>query len=287
MFNKAKPPYQEALKSCGYEEELEFAENNNTQTRRKNRKRNITWFNPPYSKSVETNIARTFLNLVKKHFPPNHKYHKLFNKNNIKVSYSCMDNMESKIKNHNRKVLYDNNEKSQKRCNCHKKDTCPLDGECRTENVIYESAVTINNDKTNEKIYRGATENEFKVRYPVHVLSFNNEKYKSSTELSKYIWKLKDENKEYSIKWRILKKAQAYRNGSKRCNLCLTEKLAIIDGEPNKLLNKRSELVSKCRHENKFYLSNYKTSYKDESLVRSARRCSARASIEYNGNSIT
>lgn len=98
---------------------------------------------------------------------------------------------------------------------------------------------------------------------------------------------MKAENKEYSIKWRILKKAQAYRNGAKRCNLCLTEKLAIIDGEPNKLLNKRSELVSKCRHENKFYLSNYKTSYKDESLVPSARRCIARASIENNGNSIT
>ena len=84
-----------------------------------------------------------------------------------------------------------------------------------------------------------------------------------------------------------MKKAQAYRNGSKRCNLCLTEKLAIIEGEPNKILNKRAELVSKCRHENKFYLSNYKTSYKDESQVHSALKCGARASIENNGNSIT
>ena len=90
-FNKAKTPYREALKSCGYEEDLVYTNNDTTQTHRRNRKRNIIWFNPPYTKSVETNIGRTFLNLVKKHFPQSHKYYKLFNKNNIKVSYCCID----------------------------------------------------------------------------------------------------------------------------------------------------------------------------------------------------
>ena len=37
---------------------------------------------------------------------------------------------------------------------------------------------------------------------------------------------------------------------------CVAEKLYIIKRSNNKLLNKRSELVSKCRHENKFYLKN-------------------------------
>ena len=83
VFNKAKTPYQNALKSCGYDEELVYTENN--------------WFNPLYSKNVETNIGRSFLNQVKRHFPSNHKYHKLFNKNNVKVSYRCMSNMENKI----------------------------------------------------------------------------------------------------------------------------------------------------------------------------------------------
>ena len=141
---------------------------------------------------------------------------------------------------------------------------CPLDGDCRAQNVVYECAVITNEDESSEKIYRGATENEFKVRYPNHVLSFNNGKYKNSTELSKYIWKLKDEKKVHSLKWRILKKSQAYRNGSKRCNLCLTEKLMIISADPSKLL-RRSELISKCRHENKFYVKNYKTSNNDDS----------------------
>ena len=43
-----------------------------------------------------------------------------------------------------------------------------------------------------------------------------------------------------------------------RCLLCLTEKLSIISFENQKdLLNNRSELLSKCRHQNKFLLSNF------------------------------
>ena len=60
---------------------------------------------------------------------------------------------------------------------------------------MYECAIITNEHKNSEKIYRGATENESKARYPTHVLSFNNEKYKNSMELSKYIWKLKMKTK--------------------------------------------------------------------------------------------
>ena len=42
--------------------------------------------------------------------------------------------------------------------------------------------------------------------------------------------------------------------GAKRCNLCLAEKLAILQADQRTLLNKRSEFVSKCRHRNKFKL---------------------------------
>ena len=52
----------------------------------------------------------------------------------------------------------------------------------------------------------------------------------------------------------------AYSNISKRCLLCLHEKLAFITfKEQDNLLNKRSALTNKCRHENKFLLSNYKS----------------------------
>ena len=38
----------------------------------------ITYFNPPFSENVKTNIGKEFLKLVSKHFPPDHKLHPLF-----------------------------------------------------------------------------------------------------------------------------------------------------------------------------------------------------------------
>ena len=44
-----------------------------------------------------------------------------------------------------------------------------------------------------------------------------------------------------------------------KCSLCLHEKLEIVNFEDqDHLLNKRHELISKCRHVNKHLLRNYK-----------------------------
>ena len=56
--------------------------NNNNPRTGKQPKINTIWFNPPFS----IKIGRYFLNLVEKHFPREHKFHKIFNRNNIKVS---------------------------------------------------------------------------------------------------------------------------------------------------------------------------------------------------------
>ena len=45
------------------------------------------------------------MRLVDKHFPRHHKYYKLFNRNNIKLSYSCMPNMNNVIRKHNSKIM--------------------------------------------------------------------------------------------------------------------------------------------------------------------------------------
>ena len=70
----------------------------------------------------------------------------------------------------------------------------------------------------------------------------------NSTELSKYIWQLRDSKKDFNIKWTIICRARPYSNITKRCDLCTTEKLMLINSKPDELLNKRSELISKCRH---------------------------------------
>ena len=65
-----------------------------------------------------------------------------------------------------------------------------------------------------------------------------------------------------TLVWTIAEKVPPYSNISEKCLLCLHEKIEIINYfRPEELLNKRSELISKCRHANKFLLRNYKTKY--------------------------
>ena len=133
LFNQAKPHYESALKQGGHVKKLMFTERkkpatHTIQNSRKNRQRNIIWLNSPYSMNIQTIIGREFLNLVDKHFPKNHRYNKIFNKNNIKVSYSCRDNLQTIIKRHNREILETSKKPStENNCNCrNKKNDSPL-----------------------------------------------------------------------------------------------------------------------------------------------------------------
>ena len=54
----------------------------------------------------------------------------------------------------------------------------------------------------------------------------------------------------------LIERASADQPGSRSCNLCLTEKLAILLADKRAALNRRSELTGKCRHKNKFKLKN-------------------------------
>ena len=73
-------------------------------------------------------------------------------------------------------------------------------------------------------------------------------------ELSKLVWRLKDEGHIPVIKWSIVYKAKQYSSGAMHCQLCLAEKLAILRADPDTTLNKRSELVAKYSHHNKYKL---------------------------------
>ena len=128
---------------------------------------------------------------------------------------------------------------------------------CLTLNVScwwqYYQAEVLSDNSTES--YIGLTANEFKQRYNNHKTSFNNESKKNTTELSKHIWELKEGNKEFTIKWSIIAKAAPYNPATKRCNLCLAEKYFILLRPDLCSLNKRSELLSKCRHQNRYLLN--------------------------------
>ena len=256
IFNESKKEYEDALKQSGYKD-FELKYNPEKQTPKQNRKRKIIWFNPPFNKNVSTNIGKQFLNLIKKHFPSENKLHKIFNRNTLKLSYSCTKNIGSIIKNHNKKIISSKTSENLE-CNCREKQSCPLNGKCREKNVIYKCVASVQNKP--DKVYIGLTEGEWKKRHSGHKTTFKYKKNAKNTALSNYVWETREKEKTDPIlKWSILKSVPAYSNISKRCLLCLQEKFEILSYEKTEeLLNKKSELISKCRHQNKFILGNIK-----------------------------
>ena len=253
IFKEAIPHYQAALGRSGYQHQLTYTPK--ATDRPRSRKRKIIWFNPPYNNNVSTNIGRHFLNLVKKHFPRNHKFYKLFNKNNVKVSYSCMPNIKSLINSHNKGLLTPQpNHDPERLCNCINKENCPLSNNCQSKSLIYEATVTSNLPNHRDMKYIGLTEPTFKKRFSVHKTSFNLERYRHSTTLSTEVWRLNELNGEPKIAWRKIRNARAFTPESKKCSLCLNEKFEIANYPNDDLLNKRTEIISKCRHRRKFEL---------------------------------
>ena len=190
-FEKASVEYQEVLPKSGFKEKLSYTVKDSQKKRQ--RKRNILWFNPPFDLQVKTNVARTFLQLLDTHFPSHHKLHKILNRNNVKVSYSCMPNVASHISSHNIKMLQNSkpseNQQS-KNCNCQKKAECPLQGNCLASAIVYQADAK---PEIGAKVkYIGLCEPSFKERYGDHKLSFNHKKYSAKTELSKFVWDMKE-----------------------------------------------------------------------------------------------
>ena len=184
---------------------------------KRKRKRQIIWYNPPFCKSVATNVAQKFFRLVDRHFPKKSKLHKIFNWNTLKVSYSCMPNTSTLIKAHNNRMRRnethqqaENNKGSE--CSCRNKDNCPLDGKCQTRSIIYKATVVSGEE---ERKYIGLTEDPFKQRYANHMSTFTHEKNEKSTELAKHVWKLKRRNEQYQIKRTIFKRTPSYSNTTK------------------------------------------------------------------------
>ena len=122
----------------------------------------------------------------------------------------------------------------------------PGRNECTKTNVIYQATVTSDGGNTVET-YVGSTTN-FASRYYKHRTDANNPKYKTSTTLSVYIWKLKDEGKNFEVSWRIIDRAPAYNYASKQCGLCRKESFYILYRPQLSTLNKNHEVFKICKH---------------------------------------
>ena len=259
IFENSKDLYNSALSNSGFKDKIKFNPDYKRNISKNNRrKRKTIWFNPPYSNNVSTIIGKNFLTILDRHFPKSHKLHKIFNRNNVKISYSSMSNFSSFINSHKKKIINSNIPKQPApTCNCRLKSSCPLNGNCMQSSLVYICEADTPNVIENHPHYIGLTRNTFKDRFYKHKNSFKYESKRDAAELSNFLWENKHTSTETNLVRNILDKARAYRPETKGCLLRLTEKYHIIFSKLN-LLNSTNEFVTKCRHENKFYLVNLK-----------------------------
>ena len=69
-----------------------------------------------------------------------------------------------------------------------------------------------------------------------------------TTELAKYVWQLKEQGLTPEIRWFIERRAFEYKIGHRYCDLDVSEKTCIVLGDPETILNKRTEIYQKCTH---------------------------------------
>ena len=159
VFNESKGEYENALKQSDHDNiNLKYLPLITSKTKQK-RRRNIIWFNPPFSRNVSTNVAKKFLQLLDKRFPPSNSLYKILNSNTIKVSYCCTQNLGNNIISHNKKLINYNNPIILP-CNCRRKEECLLEGKCRANDVVYK-CIALATAFPN-KIYLETAQGEFK-----------------------------------------------------------------------------------------------------------------------------
>ena len=114
-------------------------------------------------------------------FSPSKSFQKNFNKNSVKISYSCMRSIISIISAHTCSIL--NPPKTNFGCNFRNRSMCPFQNKCFTPNIVYEAGIIDNVDE--RRVYLGLSENLLKrdivimlgiltVRYITTRLNFRN-----------------------------------------------------------------------------------------------------------------
>ena len=255
-FNFVKNHYQTALEKSSYDHKLVFRNDNDQQesdNKKRRRRRKIIYFQPPFSLNVKTPIGRQFLNLVKRHFTPDHPLYKILNYRCLKISYVCMSNIKTEITSNNKRLLnFETDGKNNRSCNCSSASgPCPLHGKCLQSSVVYQADITT--AEGDHKVYIGTTGNTFKERYTGHKSSFKHRTKRHTTELSNYYWDLKDQGKTPIIKWSVIRHASSARTRRSGCTLCNTERYKIASADREKLLNKRTERKRLCPHHTNEY----------------------------------
>ena len=122
-----------------------------------------------------------------------------------------------------------------------------------TPSLIYSATIKME-DET--KTYVGQTNNTFKKRMDLHNSDTNCGRTRCT--LSAYLIEQRRKGKDpEEIRWSLIKPVKPRERGDRYCQLCLSEKAFILRSDPELTLNKRSELLRRCRHRDSLMLSNF------------------------------
>ena len=132
-----------------------------------------------------------------------------------------------------------------------------MNGNCLIHDVIYKCRFPKNNNSNNKAMSISPTcQSRMETLQPYA-------RHKNNTAISSYLWELiKKKCEILKLTWSILKIVSGYTIISRQCLLCLNETVYTATYyNQEELLNKQPEVISKCCHENKFLLANYKANY--------------------------
>lgn len=139
-------------------------------------------------------ISEIFFNLTHKHFSYSPTLNEIFNKN-VKVSYSYAKNIDQYISQHNCSILnkdlnnlQNSNIPATNECNCQKNKPYPLNGRCMTKSLVYKAEIKYDDEV---KFYVCSRENRWNSYFYHHQITLGKIKYRNSTALSKFFWKVK------------------------------------------------------------------------------------------------
>jgi hypothetical protein len=93
-----------------------------------------------------------------------------------------------------------------------------------------------------------------KKRLGNHKKLFKHEKYAHDTTLRSYIWKLKDRNLDFDIKWKLMARATPFSPVTNVFYLCTRETYFILIRPETATINSRNEINSHCRHKQSMLL---------------------------------
>ena len=163
-------------------------------------------------------MGKYFVNLLDKHFPKNQPLYNIFNRNSVKVSYSCTKYMKTTVNHHNENTFGMKPSVSTPTSNFYwNKEAYSSNGQPQIGEVFYEGILSSNQPNCKGKKYFEIWETSFKGRLYNHNSSFRNKFYKIETELSKELWQMKMKSYTTEIIWKIIMKYLPYKDIRRKC----------------------------------------------------------------------